>query len=307
MRSGRTLLAVGIVAAMAAPTLLAQATSSRPTKASSSRTSVSSARAASAPTSRTRVGSARSGAATRRTSSALTGNSNRNFDRPRIVRNPYYDNCRFVFNRFWLANPYHQGWYSRGERHRYYSFMGALGLRHNTFFRDSMERFGYFDVPLTDPMMDAVLKDSHVAAQTILDETQTVNSLIAAYEGGRIDRRRFDREAENALKRIRKAAKTIRKDDYLAFVDLRLGYSDVKKLHGETRYEKAKSMDELKSMVSELRTMTLSLQEQLVFLNKYAPERTVDVNALRQPSVQAISHKISRLAKAIGKTSFKKL
>lgn len=208
--------------------------------------------------------------------------------------------CRRILDNALSSNPFYRSFYGGRALGRCSSFFSTLGGIYG-FDRIDVEtamfRFANGDTPLSPTIRRLALQRAKLSSETIRNEILAIESAIDRYESGKLSRREFDREMKESLGFVREAAKQIRKDYLLDYVDLN---PDVK----TSSYQRATSVAELRELVAELRRGSDKLDARLVQIQGNDEDgRVVSVSNLTSPSLDSMSKGIDRLAKTIKKST----
>ena len=120
--------------------------------------------------------------------------------------------------------------------------------------REYLWRFAQGDSPLTPRMVQLALGDSLQAATSMVQLTEELQPLLLEFQEGQLDRKSFEHQSDEVLRRVRKLAKKIRKDYVLHYIEQR------SKVKVPSR-KKARSIPELQGLVAQLHRMALQVRE----------------------------------------------
>jgi hypothetical protein len=157
-------------------------------------------------------------------------------------------------------------------------------------------RFRQGDSPLTRRGVQVALQACSTASASMLRLSDHLEESISQYEAGELSHAEFENQVEETTKRIRKFAKKIRKDDFLDYIDQRQK-GDV------DSFQLADSLSGLKALTQQLRMMVTEVDGGLNAFHSQDMTRVVDVRELEQPSFDALSKGIDKLAKTIDKSA----
>ncbi|MFQ5739586.1 MAG: hypothetical protein ACE5JX_11290 [Acidobacteriota bacterium] len=209
---------------------------------------------------------------------------------------------------------YEQGRRIRSSMKRIYGIWpgyryGALDLYHcNQFYRrllldyGFLPRYDYLGVfaqgspALTPEVAQLALRRSAQASAEIVLLSGQLEQLLTRFEAGETTRQDFDRQLKEGLSRIRRLAKSVRKDSYLAYLDQRKD----RKL---PTFPKAASLSELRLLLRQLNQRARQMEGGLSSFSDQDRTRVVSVSDLVQPSFKSISKGIDKLAKTIQKSA----
>ena len=177
------------------------------------------------------------------------------------------------------------------------NFLRSLWSRYPFFSYYTYQwRYSQGDSPLNAEVIRLALQDSFESTNVILERTNEMSALIDRLEAGQISRADFQTRFDAAADDIRRAAKAIRKDQRLEFLDQRRGLS----LNEPPR---ATSIAELRYLVTQLRQVATGMRDGLESYYSSDYSRTIDLNYLKQPSFRSMSDQIDKLTKVIGKSA----
>lgn len=160
---------------------------------------------------------------------------------------------------------------------------------------ESLWRYAQGDSPLTPTMIRFGLQDSLRSSKLMNQLVDALEAEIVRFENGELDRRQLEESVEEKTKEIRQLAKQIRRDDFLDYLDQR------KDLDSRS-YSQARTPQDLRNLVLELRRWTASMEDRLSRYYAQDKTRVVEVEDLRQPSFKSVSKEIDKLAKTIEKS-----
>ena len=174
--------------------------------------------------------------------------------------------------------------------------MNRLWRRYSFLSRYEYQwRYAQGDSPLTPRVVRLALRDSFLAAASLVGLTKELEPVLLDFQAGRLDRKGCEREFGRILSEVRKLAKKIRKDDYLDYIDQR---PKVKM----PSPKKARSFAEMQALIAELRQLVVQMNQGILAFYDKDLTRVVKVADLSQPSFQSISKGIDKLAKTIQKS-----
>jgi hypothetical protein len=183
------------------------------------------------------------------------------------------------------------GWYNA------YGFVDRL-VRAYWFLPgyDYLWRYAQGDSALTRRSVRLALQECSTAAAALNRLSDQLDLLVVEYENGELTRNEFEERVEQTTKDIRKLAKKIRKDDFLDYLDQR-------KNQKVTSFRPADSTAGLRILTSELKRMAQQMDSGISDFYEKDMTRVVEVGQLQQPSFDALSKQIDKLAKTITKSA----
>ncbi len=212
----------------------------------------------------------------------------------------YYDRCRAYLNSLSSFNSYYRRWYSGRDLYLSSSFLSLLGYQYGFYGFNAdyaLYRFANGDSILTPTVSRLALRGSFLATDMLLTEARELNGLLDRYDRGEVTRRSFNDEVKSRIKRVREAAKAIRKDYYLSYLD---SNEDAKL----KKPDRAKNLSELRELVSEMQALALQVKGRLVDMRSNDENgRTVTVSSFQAPSFDSMAKGIDRLAKSFSKSA----
>lgn len=157
-------------------------------------------------------------------------------------------------------------------------------------------RYDLGDSPLTPQVVQLTLKNAFGSAQTLKQASLELERLVTDYGAGRLDSAEFPLQGRSRLVEIQEAAKKIRKDYYLGFIDQR---RDAK-----FKIEKlpASSIQQLLPLVERLSQLSSRIEEGIRAFYQRDMTRVVSVHDLDQPSFRSLSKAVASLAQTIQKS-----
>lgn len=192
---------------------------------------------------------------------------------------------------------YPYAWYN--DYNSFYARNFLWNLWHQyPYFSPAIYTFRYDvgDSPIDRNILRLALQDSYEAATAMITQVDTLSGLIDQLESNQIDRKQFQGRFDSSLSEIRKLAKTIKKDERLAFLDQRKGTPAADP-------PKAESIPEMRALVAQLSEQATAMRDGLenYYVRDYT--RTVEIEHLKQPSFKSLSERIDKLAKVIEKSA----
>lgn len=157
-------------------------------------------------------------------------------------------------------------------------------------------RYAQGDSPLTQRSVELALRESRQAADLLSMLGIELQELITEYEAGRLAQAEFEVLVKAKVKEIRSAAKVIRKDDFLEFIDQR-------KDDKVPSYQKADSLVEMKALAQLLQDRITAVNQGLTSFYNQDMSRVVGVKELQNPSFDSLTKGIDRLAKTISNSA----
>jgi hypothetical protein len=161
---------------------------------------------------------------------------------------------------------------------------------------DYLWRYAQGDSVLTRRSVRLALQECSSAAAALSRLSDQLDLLVVEYENGELTRSEFEQRVEQKTKEIRKLAKQIRKDYFLNYLD----QSKNKKV---ISFQQANSIAALRELTGELRMMARMMDSGISDFYAKNMTRVVEVGQLQQPSFDALSKQIDRLAKTITKSA----
>lgn len=156
-------------------------------------------------------------------------------------------------------------------------------------------RYAQGDTFLTPQVVDLALRNSAGATAMLRHHAQRLQHLIAAYERGEIDRATFSASGREAAKEIRRLAGRIRKDPLLDYLDIQADAA-------LPQYDTPSSMRNLALLADELASTVAQMDGNLKSMINADANRVIGVDSLQQPSFEALSKRIDRMARVIEKS-----
>jgi len=157
-------------------------------------------------------------------------------------------------------------------------------------------RYRQGDSPLTQESMRVALQECVSASAGMLRLSEQLENITNRYEAGEIEEDEFKNLVKDKTDQVRKLAKTIRKDDFLDYIDQRQNDYD-------GSFQEAQSVRGLKALTQQLRMMAYEIDTGLEAFNEEDMTRVVNVRELERPSFDSLSKGIDRLAKTIERSA----
>jgi hypothetical protein len=191
--------------------------------------------------------------------------------------------------------PAYTDWYYR--QYMVDNFLRTLWYRYPYFsYWDLQWQYSQNDTPLNRDVIRLALQDSYEATNAIMWNVNQMSALTDRLESGQISRSDFQARFDSLTENVRRLTRAIRKDDRLEFLDQRRGVS-------MNEPPKARSIAELRQLVSQLRQATSDMREGFETYYSRDYTRTIDLEHLKQPSFKSMSNQIDKLAKVIGQSA----
>ncbi len=195
--------------------------------------------------------------------------------------------------------PYYTGpYYSLDSYIRWqYFYWAYYGSARYGDYRLHMWRYAHGQPALTADLVHGALGQSRQRAQSLLLTSRELAWLIDDYERGRLDRDTFRSSVKERVNSIRKVSKGLREDYFLSMIDPR-------EEGDRDSYSKARTIAELKGMVTQLIEMAQNIRAGLLdFDREENLAQVVDVQYLEGPSFRTKTKNLDDLAKTIEKSA----
>jgi len=155
-------------------------------------------------------------------------------------------------------------------------------------------RYAQGDSPLTLDSLAVVMQKPQRASENLLETSEQLDTLVAMYREGRIGQTELAQAIQAQAKSIRSSAKLIRKDAFVNYLDLNQ--------HGEVPdFGNPRTLEELTSLSAELHRTAEAINEGVRGYVQKDMTRVVAADDLRQPSIESLTKRADRIARAIQK------
>lgn len=164
-----------------------------------------------------------------------------------------------------------------------------------------MPRYDYLGIytqgapPLSVDAIRLALRDSKDASAGLVQLSLRLETVLNDFKAGRVSQDEFASRVDEILSGLRTYSKFIRNDDSLGYLDQR---SDQK----VDSFSRAKSINDLEVLVTELERTARQIDSGISALSDGDGIQTVSVENLSQPSFRSMSKKLDRLTKTIQKS-----